>query len=466
MKTKIFLSFLSVIVVAGVSNVIFKHATVMDFDSYRAGIEEANIYWLRASVEGGYEDGRFNHASVMESVHWGIMLGLDMVVLDADGREIMDDSDVLQHVSQSMRRKMAGIIGTRDPAKATRHYDIIVDGKKVGQVRFTPLVRDDIRAREEIFKKRAMRFMLLSFAIAGVGSLLLALLFSTLLSLPLKRLKEGVARIARGDFSMRIAHRGNDELSALTESFNHMAEQLKRNADVRKHVMADITHQLRTPLTIIKANAEAVLDGVVEHSGATQNIMAEAERLMRLIKGIEDLTRAEAGFFKPRSYSEISLRDFLSETVDRYRQVALKKSLDLSLHGSDVTVNTDGEILAAILDNLLSNAIRYTSEGGVGIEYGGGAAAVWIKVRDTGIGISTEELPLVFERFYKGRNSSGMGIGLAIVWELLSVIGAQITISSVIGKGTEVTLVIPSKEKKEGGGSAPPSTPPQGDQSP
>ncbi|MBF0537865.1 MAG: HAMP domain-containing histidine kinase [Nitrospirae bacterium] len=459
MKTKIFLSFLSVIVVAGISNVIFKYSTVRDFDSYRTGIEEANIYWLRASVEGSYEDGRFDKKRLMDSVHWAIMLGLDMAVLDADGSNIMDYTQVLQHISQPMRQKMAGIIGTRDPDKGPRSYDILADGKKVGQVRFTSLVREDIRAREEMFKKRAMRFMLLSFVIAGVGSLLLALLFSTLLSLPLKRLKEGAARIARGDFSTKIvyrgiAHRGSDELSALTDSFNTMAEHLRRDADVRKRVMADITHQLRTPLTIIKANAEAVLDGVVEHSGATQNIMVEADRLMRLIKGIEDLTYAEASFFKPRNYREIRLRDFLSEALDRYRQVALNKSLDLSLSGSDVVVNTDGEILATILDNLLSNAIRYTAKGRIGIEYGGAAApaiggdtaAVYVKVKDTGIGISAEELPLVFERFYKGRHSSGMGIGLAIVRELVSVIGAQISIESVFGQGTEATLTIPSKE--------------------
>ncbi|KJU86451.1 integral membrane sensor signal transduction histidine kinase [Candidatus Magnetobacterium bavaricum] len=450
MKTKIFLSFLSVIVVAGVSNVIFRYATVRDFDNYRTGIEDANIYWVLASVESSYEDNALNHVSLMEAIHWALMLGLDAVIYDADGRAIMDYTHVLQHTSRPMRQKMAGIIGTRQASSTSREYDILAEGKKVGMVRFTPLVRDDIRAKEEAFKRRAMRFMLASLAITGVGSLLLALLFSTLLSLPLKRLKEGVARVASGDFSMSIAHSGSDELSALTASFNHMAGRLKRNADVRKHVMADITHQLRTPLTIIKANAEAVIDGVVEHSGATQNIMAEADRLMQLIKGIEDLTHAESGFFKPHNYSNINLKDFLSEVLDRYRQVALKKSLELSLCGGDVIVNTDGEILATILDNLLSNAIRYTSEGGVGIEYGSDIAAVWVKIRDTGTGISAEELPLVFERFYKGRHSNGMGIGLAIVQEQVSIIGAQITISSALGQGTEVALVITqSKEESK-----------------
>ncbi|MES0338139.1 MAG: HAMP domain-containing sensor histidine kinase [Candidatus Magnetobacterium sp. LHC-1] len=446
MKTKIFLSFLTVIVVAGISNAVFRYSTVRDFDNYRTGIEEANVYWLIASIESSYEGGIFNHASLMEAVHWGMMLGLDVVVLDAAGRDIMDYTQVLQHMSQPMRQKMAGIVGRHEATQSSREHDILAEDKRVGRVRFTPLVRADIRAREEVFRRRAMRFMLVSFVIAGVGSLLLALLFSTLLSLPLKRLREAAARIAGGDFGVRISHGGRDELDSLTESFNQMAEQLKRDAELRKRLMADITHQLRTPLTIIKANAEAVLDGVVEHSEATQNIMAEAERLMCLIKGIEDLTNAEATFFKPRNYSEINLTYFLSETLERYRQVALNKSLAFSLHGADMVVSVDGEILQSIIDNLLSNAIRYTTEGRIAIEYGGDAAAVWIKISDTGIGIPAEELPLVFERFYKGRHSSGMGIGLAIVHELVGIIGAQVTIRSIPSQGTEVMLTIPSKK--------------------
>ncbi len=456
MRTKIFLSFLTVIVVAIVSNVIFKNLIVRDFDDYRAGVQQANIYWLIASVEDSFEDGKWNHSSLMDAVHWGLMLGLDMDVFDVDGKNIMDNTHVFAHISSPMRLKMEHLIRTSRSVKEYKSYYIFSSGKRVGQLRFKPLIRREIRKKEDIFKERLMRFMIVSFTIAGAGSLLLAILFSVLLSLPLKRLKDGAARIARGDFDTRLSHKGHDEIGSLTESFNNMAEALKRDADIRKHVMADIAHQLRTPLTIIKANAEAVIDGVVEHSGAVQDIKGEAEKLVGLIKSIEELTRAEAAFFKHLDSREFSLKDFIIETVSRYRQLARNKSIDIFVKGSDTIINTDGEVLSAILDNLLSNAIRYTNEGRIDVECGGSTSAFYVKVKDTGIGISDEELPFVFERFYKGRHSTGMGIGLSIVKELVSALRGEINIKSVYGQGTEVTLSIPSIRRR--GSGVPPQT--------
>ncbi|MBF0563634.1 MAG: HAMP domain-containing histidine kinase [Nitrospirae bacterium] len=447
MKTKIFCSFITIIIITIFSNVIFRHMIVKDFDDYIQGIRQTNIYWLIASVESSYEQGNWNEKSLMESLHWGLMLGEDIVVFDVDGKKIMDSAQVIEHISPPMRQKMEHIVSINEYAKEFKDYDIFALDKKIGRLKFKPLVRKEITAKEDAFKEWAMKFMIVSFTIASAGSLLLALLFSTLLSLPLKRLREGATKIADGDFDVRIPYKGHDEVSSLTASFNYMAEALKRESDIRKHVMANVTHQLRTPLTIINANAEAIIDCVAEPMGATQNIKAEAEKLIGYIKSIEDLTRAEASFFERSECSEFNLKVYLSKLVSGYKQVALNKSLDISFYGEDMVICTDGEILTTILDNLISNAIKYTNEGGIYIENGRDADAFHIKIKDTGIGIPLEELPLVFERFYKGRSkgqqSTGVGIGLSIVKELVSVLKGKISIKSIPGQGTEVTLTIP-----------------------
>jgi two-component system sensor histidine kinase BaeS len=154
-----------------------------------------------------------------------------------------------------------------------------------------------INRKEMIFKKRGKTFLVLSFAIAGGGAVVLSLFFTLFLSRPLKKMRYAVESMADRDFSVRLPVTSHDEIGRLSESFNFMAEALEREEAIRKHLTSNIAHELRTPLSVMKANVEAMIDGVIDDPDrGMKNIAAEVDKLIMLVQGIEDITRAEASF--------------------------------------------------------------------------------------------------------------------------------------------------------------------------
>ena len=298
--------------------------------------------------------------------------------------------------------------------------------------------------REEIFRKRGREFLVISFFIAGGGALLLAFLLTNFLSNPIRRLTVAAEKIAQGDFSEhgpKVHKKLKDEIDRLTETFNYMAEALRREDSLRKHLTSNIAHELRTPLTVIKGNLEAIEDGIIsDFETVIKNITAEIQRIIALVEGIEDITRAEASFFKRGDVEEINLREFVEGIAGGMRKLIEDKGLYLNTSGQSAVIQTYPEKLHIILKNLLTNAYKYTDDGGIALNWGKRGSETdsgfYITVKDTGRGISDSELPKVFGRFYKGEKSGGKGLGLAIVKELTEVIDGTIEVESEPGKGS------------------------------
>ncbi len=456
MKTKIFLAFIIVIFAALFSNFIFEWLIIRDFDNYVNGVKEDQLYWILASVEGAYSDGRWNKQALSESIHWAMMLGLDIKVLNAEESEVISSHAVMDSLSDAMKRRMEGLFHIHKTDGRYETYPLYIKDKKIGALLSRPFEKDVLKEKESIFRKRAKNFILVSLLIAGGGSLVIALFFSQYLSKPITNLKSAAESVAKGDFNVKITPTTNDEIGKLSKSFNIMAESLQKEEKLRKHLTSNIAHELRTPLTIMKTHMEAMEDGIIEDTKkGLENIKNEINRLIKLIKGIEDITAAEASFFTRGEFTKVNLKEFLSELSEEIRPAFKEKGLEITLIGKkDLTVNADAEKLEKIVRNILSNSLKFTEKGGVRMDYGTKNNNFFIEIRDSGKGIPEDEMPLIFNRFYKVVNQppippltrggeGGLGLGLAIVKELVNVMGGRIEVESRVDEGTTFRVYLP-----------------------
>jgi signal transduction histidine kinase len=383
------------------------------------------------------------------------MLGFETRVTDSSGSVVMSSSDMLADVNETMMQRMKSLFELPDGVGEFDWYPLYAGGKEIGSLYVRPLKRrGGLPLKEEVFRARGRKFLVISFLIAGGGAALLAVIFARFLSAPIRRLTVLAEKIAAGDFSIQKPAQEpdgeageGDEIERLTGSFYYMAEALQKEDQQRRRLTANVAHELRTPLSIIRASVEALEDGVItDPASAMKNVGAEVARLTALVSGIEDITRAEACFFNKGEPETISIAGFVESAVGEMEKMFHDKGLSLRTSGPDVGVSVYPDKLRIILDNLLTNALRHTDAGGVTVQWGksptprSGKGDYYIAVEDTGRGIPPEELPKIFERFHKGPHSTGLGLGLAIAGELASVIGAVIEVESAIGRGSRFTV--------------------------
>jgi len=259
----------------------------------------------------------------------------------------------------------------------------------------------------------------------------------------LEELNAATRAVAAGDRTRRVQVRGGDEIAALATSFNALVESIERGETLRKNLVADVAHELRTPVTNLKAHLEALEDGLVAPTPeAIASLREETDRLARLIGDLQDFALAEAGALA-LSKSEVDLAELARAAVEAARPRAAGRSL--LVEGSGFAL-ADRARLAQVLANLLDNAVTHTPPGGtVRIFVSQGA----VQVEDTGEGIAPEHLPFVFERFYRAdpsraRATGGAGLGLALVRRIVDAHGGTIALDSAPGRGTKVTITLPS----------------------
>ncbi len=453
MRTKLFFAFIFIIFLALFSNIVFKRLIIGDFDDFIKGTKEDHVYWVLASVEGSFKDNKYDKTLLSEALHWGLMLGFETYVEDISGNRILSSTDVFSSMNTNMVRRMSSLLKLPSGTGEFVWYPLYIEGKEAGKLYIRPLERLGlIPLKEEIFRKRGKEFLVISFLMAVGGALFLAVLFTIFISTPVRRLTAAAEKIAEGDFNVQDSKRRRfrffkykDEIDRLTETFNYMAEALRKEDAIRQHLTSNITHELRTPLTVIRGNLEAMEDGVITDTRAViGNITSEIHRLISLVEGIEDVTRAEASFFKKGIQEEINLRDFIESTVNGMKKIAEEKGLFVKTAGPSITVKTYPEKLHIIFKNLFTNACKFTATGGITISWDrcrhDGITGFCISVEDTGRGIIKKELSKVFERFYKAKDSGGRGLGLAIVKELAEVMGGNVEVESIPFHGSRFTL--------------------------
>jgi len=280
----------------------------------------------------------------------------------------------------------------------------------------------------------------------GVAAMVVAAVALRRLAAPAARLVDAARRIEGGDYSARVPVRGPSELRSLARAFNAMSGRLEADEARRRSVLADVAHELRTPITVIRGQAEGIVDGVYpadpEH---LRPVLTATRTLEVLVDDLRTLALAETGSLQLRR-QPVELALLVEEALAGFRDVARTDAVRLvaAIDPPGLTVDADSVRLRSALANLVGNALRHEHRGGeVRVEAATSGDTVEIVVRDDGAGIPEEMLPRVFDRFVKGTDSPGSGLGLAIVRDIVEAHGGSVSASSTPGIGTAVRIALP-----------------------
>ena len=298
------------------------------------------------------------------------------------------------------------------------------------------------------------RFFLWGGLVAVAIALLITFVLSRRILAPVKSLTFAAKRLGQGDFSQRVQIEDKSELGELAQTFNSMASDLERAEKLRQNMVADVAHELRTPLSNVRGYLEALRDGVIKPDANTiRSLTEEATLLSRLVDDLQELSLAEAGELRLNCQAE-NIGGLINQTVAVVQTQATAKGLSvfIDLPGKLPSVNIDSNRISQVLRNLLENAVAHTAKGG-SITVAAKQQGNWVEVTvtDTGEGIPAEDLPNIFERFYRvdksrARATGGSGLGLTIAKRLVEAHGGKIEAQSELGKGSRFSFTIPVSE--------------------
>lgn len=326
--------------------------------------------------------------------------------------------------------------------------EIFLNDKKIGTLYLQPFSLYGIL--EESFIDSVKKANFFGSILAVAVALVLGVFLSQKILAPLKALIAVVGQFDGKNLHLRAPKISGDEIGELADTFNQMAETLEKNEKLRRQMIADIAHELRTPLSILQGNFELFSEGVLEADQENlQSLAEEVKRLSRLVEELRELSLAEAGELKIYPV-EVEVNQFFSEVVRPFQALAETKKItfNLSLPEKGVNYSFDPDRLKQVVLNLLTNAFQYTGEGGeVRLTAKLLDGKLYLEVLDTGPGIFPEDLPYIFERFYRGEKSrsratGGTGLGLAIAKSIIEAHGGKIWAESTPGRGTTFKVVI------------------------
>ena len=344
--------------------------------------------------------------------------------------------------------------GGRGPGPANRPYaslPILVDGQTVGELQLRGgMAPRGLRDRD--LPAQLSRFLLLLALGGGVAGITLSIVASRSLTAPLSRLAAAAHAIGARQFSRRVDLAGSDEVREVARAFNEMAAQLEQAETLRRNLVADVAHELRTPLSVLQGNLRAILDDVYQLDKAEiTRLYAQTRLLSRLVNDLHDLAQAEAGQLSLTRQPN-DLAGLINETVDAYGPVAEEAGITLRSETAAglPLVAVDAGRISQVLHNLVANALRHTPSGGVvTVSATVDDGHLLLTVNDTGEGIAPEHLPYIFDRFYRvdrsrARDTGGAGLGLAIVRAIVLAHGGQVRVESEgVGRGSSFVIQLP-----------------------
>jgi two-component system OmpR family sensor kinase/two-component system sensor histidine kinase BaeS len=469
------LAFTLVILVAvGAVAVLIRQTTDIEFRQYithsgaRAsgtGIQKLAAYYQQNGSWDGVEsllgEGIFINGPAMMSMPGmerrpGMpgMLGrrLDLLLADADGKVVFDSAGKAtgQKLSSREQSRALPITALDDDNQVIGHLLLALPDRRDGL----------LGSLEQRFLDRMRGVLIAGAAVAVSLGLVASALLSRSLTAPLQRLAEAARAVAGGDLSQQVKVEGGAEVAKVSQAFNEMTSALEEGERLRQNLVADVAHELRTPLSVLQGNLRALLDDVyLLEKAEIARLYDETRLLSRLVDDLRELAQAEAGQLsfnlRPTDVGEV-----LQATVANFEPAAEAKAIQLAAEVADrlPLVTADPDRLAQVLRNLLINALRHTPEGGqVTVSATTVGDAVEIVVADNGEGIAPEDLPHVFDRFYRGDRSRsraeggaglalrpGSGLGLAIVRAIVEAHGGQVRAASDgLGQGSTFRFTLP-----------------------
>ncbi len=363
-----------------------------------------------------------------------------LALVDADGQVVFSEGD-----SQAIEQP-----GSLEHGRGVA---IRVNDEVVGWLRFVPPQQNPAPdSPEGSFLADTTRAILYSALGATIIALLLGVLFARTLTRPIRELTLATRALAKGELGQQVSVRNRDELGELAASFNQMSADLARASELRRQLMADIAHELRTPLSLILGYTESLSDGKLPPSQETFDIMHdEAQHLSRLVDDLRTLSLADAGELS-LARQPLDVPALLERVVSAHLPETQRRGISLRAETSPTLPVVEGDPgrMAQVLENLVSNALCYTPEGGeITLSARADMGVVKLRVQDNGSGIAPEDLPYVFDRFYwadksRQRNGTESGLGLAIAKSIVEAHGGSISVESTLGQGTTFTIALPA----------------------
>ena len=447
LSLRLVLAFVAVAAVAvGTAALVVGLTTANRFERFASEVRHHEAEHTADRLAAAYERTGDLRKAAHEVFRRGQPRGLPLAVVDADGNLVWGP----------------GGIRSRIAIAAWPATPLVAGGREIGQLHIPqaldppgplPIGADDRGELERAFINETVRSLLIGLAIAVGVALVVGVVIAAGITRPLRRLTAAARGVAAGDLRARSGLAGRDEMGTVGAAFDDMAEGLQAQEAARRNLFADIAHELRTPVTVIEGNLQAMLDGVYDRSDETlRSTLDRAEGLHRLVEDIRDLSLADVGKLD-LSIEQVALDRVLDDATSSMRSQAQTKGVSLDSERSPGTALADEARLRQVLANLLDNAVRHTPAGGSitiqSVTPEGGRC--WIEVADTGEGIPAEDLPHIFDRFYRGTDASGRktrgsGLGLAIARALIEAMDGSLTATSTPGEGSTFRIELPAAE--------------------
>ena len=371
---------------------------------------------------------------------------LGKTVWDAQNHDMKQCHQLMQSIAARMKAQRPQVHGD-----FVKHNYTLKDGAAViGHV--TISYYSPYYLNENAFQfLDALNMILLVIGILSIaGAAIAALILARRLSTPITNTINATRAISEGNYQIRIAEKTQTaELAELDQSINQMANALEKQESLRKQLTTDIAHELRTPLANVSAQLEMILEGVWEPTTERlQSSYDEIGRITQLVGGLQSLSQAENDHLVLERVP-VDVLELAQLTASDFEHEFSSHDLTCNVTGNPVVISADRNRLHQVFINLISNAVKYTEPGdSIQIDIADTKDACIIKVQDTGIGISEEDLPFIFERFYRtdksrSRATGGTGIGLTIVASIIAAHGGTIAVNSTLGAGTTFTITLP-----------------------
>jgi signal transduction histidine kinase len=359
-----------------------------------------------------------------------------LIVADDQGRVVGDSSGDLTGQSLSSAELQQGVA-------------LSVSNRRVGTLLIT--VPGVEQGPEAEFLGQVKRGLLWGGLAAGALALILGGLLAFQITSPLRAVTEAARQVARGNLRQRVAVHSKDEAGQLADAFNEMASALERNEDARRSMVADIAHELRTPLTAMRGNLEGIMDGIFTASKeSVAPIYDQTLLLSRLVDDLRELALADAGQMRLQSV-RLDLGEALQSVAAAVQPQATAQGVEVALDVQDSLPHAyaDPSRVQQVLFNLVGNALRFTPEGGtITLAAAQTGHHLRVSICDTGPGIDPEDLPHIFDRFYRGdssrsRSTGGHGLGLAIVKQWVEAHGGRVWAENGPGGGACLLFTLP-----------------------
>lgn len=443
----IFSILISIMIISFISNFMINNR----FENFLVKERESRLQQISIEINNLYNENNYqlsqrdiNSYASMENINIEIRDLNDSVVYSSTNRNVMGGMG-------GMHRRMMGMQNISQGNYIEKSFPLLKGDREVGKLIIGYIDNSYLTDSALIFKDTLTK----SFFISAISTILfgigISIILSRSLTTPLLEIRNTAVEMRKGNLNKRSTVNTNTmEILELSDSINYLGETLAKQENIRKKYASDISHELRTPLTTLKSHLEAILDDIWEPNEEHLSIlMGEIDRLSSLVDNLKDSFRTEE-FELVLNKTKINLSEELNGIVTTFIPLYGKEnhSIESSIE-DDIEIMMDRDKLKQIMYNLLSNSIRYLhEEGKVLIDLKKDENRAVIIVIDNGIGIKKEDLPFIFQRFYRSdisrnKDTGGTGLGLSIVKSIIEAHSGTINIESKYGEGTKVTIILP-----------------------